>query len=138
MKPISRAKEKSDNYIRRLPAGGGLWGPCKDEASDILFQASKKTGWDVAFLEMIHEGIVYNKHGGEYGDILAAAYLVRELAEEDEPLYMISSALEKSYGDIGLVMDIFVELIDDDNADLEEAAIELESICWKRWEASLA
>lgn len=138
MNAITRAKEKGDNYVKGLPAGSGFWRACKDEAVDIIWQTSKRTGWDDGFLTMIHEALVFGDHGEAYGDILASAYLVKEMAEEEEPLFLIESALERAGGDIGLVMDIFVELIDEDEADLEEAAVELEAICWKKWKETLA
>ena len=132
MNAITRAAAKGERYIKSLPAGGGLWGPCKDEAADVIWKAADRTGWEAGFLEMIHEAVVSGRRGGKYGDILAAAYLVEEMADEGEALFLIESALRMAGGDIGLVMDIFIELIDEDEADLEEAAIEVEALCWKK------
>ena len=128
MNAMTRANDRSRTFVSRIPAGAGLWRPCKDEAADVIFKAADRSGWDDDFLMMIHEAVTARKG---HGDILAAAYLIEEMSREDDILDLIQAALISAQGDIDFVMDIFVELIDED-VDMEEAALEVEAICWRR------
>ena len=127
MNAITRANNRSRAFVNQIPAGSRLWRTCKDEAADVIVKTSDMSGWDEDFLMMIHEAIT--GHEG-HGDILAAAFLIEEMARNDDILDLIQAALISAQGDIDFVMDIFVELIDDEE-DLEEAALDVEAICWK-------
>lgn len=127
MNATIRANKKSMAFVNNIPVGSKLWRTCKDEAADVIFKAADRSGWDEDFLMMIHEAITARK---EHGDILAAAYLIEEMTREDDILDLIQAALISAQGDIDFVMDIFVELIEDE--DLEEAALEVEAICWRK------
>lgn len=128
MNATTRANDKCRAYISGIPAGSRLWRTCKDEASDVIFRAADESGWDEGFIQMIYEALLTHKN---HGDILASAYLIEEMTRDDDILDLIQAALISAQGDIDFVMDIFVELIDDD-MDLEEAALEVEAICWKK------
>ena len=125
MNANTRAERRSETFTSKIPAGVRLWRTCKDEAADVIFRAANTSGWDEDFLMMIHEAIADRN-----GDILAAAYLIEEMARDDDILDLIQAALISAQGDIGFVMDIYVELIEEE--DLEEAALEVEAICWRK------
>lgn len=128
MNAMTRANDRSRTFVSRIPAGSKLWRSCKDEAADVIFRAADRSGWDDDFLMMIHEAVTARRG---HGDILAAAYLIEEMTRDDDILDLIQASLISAQGDIDFVMDIFVELIDED-MDLEEAALEVEAICWRK------
>lgn len=135
MNTITRMDKRSEAFIAGLPAGMRLWRTCKDEAADVIFRASDRSGWDENFLWMLYEELQTHK---KLGNILSAAYLIEEMADEEDPLDLLQAAMVNALGDVKLVIDIFVELIDEDGMDPEEAALEVEAVCWRKRKEQLS
>jgi len=125
-------KKRSDSFVRTMKKGS-FFGQAKYEATEALWRASKCyfDGARQDFIDYIYEELVWNKkkdRNDGYRDIIAAAYFIEELAETDtDILDCIYNSLSFMDGDIEIVMDIFTELIEDDDSDLIESAFELES-----------
>lgn len=138
MNTIERMKKKSDSFQKAM-GQGRFFGQAKDEAAEALWRASDMycDGDAQEFIENIYEELVWNKEkdrNAGYRDIIAAAYFIEKLAETDtDILDCIYRSIELMDGDIEIVMDIFTELVEDEDSDLLESAFELETRSYRIW-----
>lgn len=141
MNTIERMKRRSDSFQKAM-GEGGFFRQAKDEAAEALWRASDLycDGEAQEFIENIYEALVWDKEkerNAGYHDIIAAAYFVEKLAETDtDILDCIYRSIELMDGDIEIVMDIFTELIEDEDSDLLESAFELETKSYNIWKIS--
>lgn len=138
MNTIERMKKRSDSFVKAMKKGS-FFGQAKDEASEALWRASGLycDGEAEEFINKIYDELVWNKEKDRndgYRDIIAAAYFIEKLAETDtDILDCIYRSIELMDGDIEIVMDIFTELVEDEDSDLLESAFELETRSYRIW-----
>lgn len=141
MNTIERMMKRSNSF-QKTAGQGRFFRQAKDEAAEALWRASDLycDGDAQEFIENIYEELVWNKEkdrNAGYHDIIAAAYFIEKLAETDtDILDCIYRSIELMDGDIEIVMDIFTELIEDEDSDLLESAFELETKSYNIWKIS--